>query len=462
MLFNSGVFLKFFAGFLLLYWLVRSNLRARNILIVLASYLFYGWWDYRFLGLILFSSVLDYVVGLGIARQTNARRRKLWLTLSIVANLGILGFFKYFDFFVTSMEVLLQRLEIPFHTTTLRIVLPVGISFYTFQAMSYTIDVYRGAIPACRNLVNFLAFVSFFPQLVAGPIERAGHLLPQFERTLAINRAMLEEGVWLIVWGMFKKVVIADNLDPLVNMVYDNGTYAGPAVALATIAFGFQIYCDFSGYSDIARGLARVLGFDIMVNFNLPYFASNIREFWQRWHISLSTWLRDYLYISLGGNRRGEMRTYANLLITMLLGGLWHGAAWHFVLWGAWHGIGLIVHRVAAGRLQIPRIIGWFATMLFVFYGWMLFRAQSFDQVVNMTRALSMWSSPIWIGSYVTNLAVLIVPLLAIEAWQFRSRNLLVPLTLSRWALALLQGLLLLAIVLYWERTDVPFIYFQF
>ena len=462
MLFNSGVFLKFFASFLLLYWLVRSNLRARNILIVLASYLFYGWWDYRFLGLILFSSVLDYAVGLRIARQTEARRRKLWLTLSIVANLGILGFFKYFDFFVTSMEALFQKLEIPFHTSTLHIVLPVGISFYTFQAMSYTIDVYRGTIPACRNLVNFLAFVSFFPQLVAGPIERARHLLPQFECTLAINRAMLEEGVWLIIWGMFKKVVIADNLDALVNMVYDNNTYSGPAVALATIAFGFQIYCDFSGYSDIARGLARVLGFDIMVNFNLPYFASNIREFWQQWHISLSTWLRDYLYISLGGNRRGETRTHANLFITMLLGGLWHGAAWHFVLWGAWHGIGLIVHRVATRRLRIPTMIGWLVTMLFVFYGWTLFRAQSFDQVLNMTRALSTWSSPTWIGSYLTNLLAPTVPLLAIEVWQFRSRNLLVPLALSRWALAILQGFLLLAIVLYWERTDVPFIYFQF
>ena len=468
MLFNSGVFLKFFAGFLLLYWLVRSNIRARNILIVAASYLFYGWWDYRFLGLILFSSVLDYFVGLGIARQTDARRRKLWLTLSIVANLGILGFFKYFDFFATSLAGLLQKLDIPFQPSTLRIILPVGISFYTFQAMSYTIDVYRGTIPACRNLVNFLAFVSFFPQLVAGPIERASHLLPQFERTLSINRSMLEEGVWLIVWGMFKKVVIADNLDPLVNMVYQNDTYSGPAVALATVAFGFQIYCDFSGYSDIARGLARVLGFDIMVNFNLPYFASNIREFWQRWHISLSTWLRDYLYISLGGNRRGAARTYANLFITMLLGGLWHGAAWNFVLWGALHGAGLVIHRAVAGRTARERasgfgtVAGWFITMVFVFYGWLLFRAQSFEQIVNMTRALADWSAPAWIGSYVINLIAFILPLLLVELWQFRSRNRLVALSLPAWGKALLQAILLLAIILYWERTALPFIYFQF
>jgi alginate O-acetyltransferase complex protein AlgI len=468
MLFNSGVFLKFFAGFLLLYWLVRNNLRARNILIVAASYLFYGWWDYRFLGLILLSSVLDYFVGLGIARQTEARGRKLWLTLSIVANLGILGFFKYFDFFATSLAALLQRLDIPFQTSTLRIILPVGISFYTFQAMSYTIDVYRGAIPVCRSLVNFLAFVSFFPQLVAGPIERASHLLPQFERTLSINRSMLEEGIWLIVWGMFKKVVIADNLDPLVNMVFQSGAYSGPAVALATIAFGFQIYCDFSGYSDIARGLARVLGFDIMVNFNLPYFASNIREFWQRWHISLSTWLRDYLYISLGGNRRGPVRTYANLFTTMVLGGLWHGAAWNFVLWGAWHGMGLVVYRAigapASGERgsAVRTVAGWLTTMLLVFYGWLLFRAQSFEEIVSMTRALADWSVPAWIGSYLINLIAFIVPLVLVEAWQFRSRNLLVALGLPAWTKALLQAVLLLAVILYWERTHLPFIYFQF
>ena len=279
---------------------------------------------------------------------------------------------------------------------------------------------------------------------------------------------MLEEGIWLIVWGMFKKVVIADNLDPLVNMVYQNDTYSGPAVALATVAFGFQIYCDFSGYSDIARGLARVLGFDIMVNFNLPYFASNIREFWQRWHISLSTWLRDYLYISLGGNRRGAARTYANLFITMLLGGLWHGAAWNFVLWGALHGAGLVIHRAVAGRTARERasgfgtVAGWFITMVFVFYGWLLFRAQSFEQIVNMTRALADWSAPAWIGSYVINLIAFILPLLLVELWQFRSRNRLVALSLPAWGKALLQAILLLAIILYWERTALPFIYFQF
>jgi D-alanyl-lipoteichoic acid acyltransferase DltB (MBOAT superfamily) len=230
----------------------------------------------------------------------------------------------------------------------------------------------------------------------------------------------------------------------------------------------FQIYCDFSGYSDIARGLARILGFDIMVNFNLPYFATSIREFWQRWHISLSTWLRDYLYISLGGNRRGPARTYANLSITMLLGGLWHGAAWNFVLWGGWQGAGLAVHRAvtaraARGRASAVRMVaGWLVTMLFVLYGWLLFRAQSLDQIVSMTRALADWSVPAWIGSYLVNLAVFIVPLVMVEVWQFRSKNLLVALRLPVWAKALLQAVFLLAIILYWERTHLPFIYFQF
>ena len=348
MLFNSDLFLKFFAAFLLLYFLVRHQLVWRNVLIVIASYTFYGWWDYRFLSLLVISSLLDFVVGRCLQGIERPARRKLLLALSIAGNLTILGFFKYYDFFAASLASLLTELGMPFNVRTLGIILPVGISFYTFQTMSYAIDVYRRQITATRNLINFLAFVSFFPQLVAGPIERAGHLLPQFERTLAITAAMLEEGLWLVLWGMFKKVVLADNLAPLVDLVYQPTTVSGPLVLLGTVAFAFQIYCDFSGYSDIARGTAKFLGFDIMVNFNVPYAAANLREFWQRWHISLSTWLRDYLYISLGGNRRGPARTYLNLLLTMLLGGLWHGAAWNFVLWGLWHGGGLVVSRRVA------------------------------------------------------------------------------------------------------------------
>jgi alginate O-acetyltransferase complex protein AlgI len=494
MLFNSGVFLKFFAGFLLLYWLVRNNLRARNILILISSYVFYGWWDYRFLALLIFSSAVDFAVALKIASSATPRARKTWLGASIVVNLTILGFFKYFDFFVTSLGELLESLGVPYRAQTLGIILPVGISFYTFQAMSYTIDVYRGHVAPSRDPVNFLAYVAFFPQLVAGPIERASHLLPQFERTLRITRPMLEEGVWLMLWGMFKKVVIADNLDPLVRMVYpDPGAvviFTGPAVMLATLAFAVQIYCDFSGYSDIARGTARVLGFDIMWNFNIPYAAASITDFWRRWHISLSTWLRDYLYISLGGNRRGPARTYVNLLVTMLLGGLWHGAAWNYVLWGLWHGLGLVAHRAVAGNRkrsgvagELPKLqdatgrvqdattpsapgwrrgVAWLVTMLFVLYGWLLFRARSIDQIVAMTRSLADFSASLWIGNFVLHIAVFSLPLVLMELWQLRSRNILAPLTLTPWVRAALQAALFLAIILFWERSETPFIYFQF
>jgi D-alanyl-lipoteichoic acid acyltransferase DltB (MBOAT superfamily) len=508
MLFNSGVFLQFFAAFLLLYWLARNNLKARNLLIVAASYLFYGWWtppgaiapfsdglggfvlsllwQCRFLALLGATSVLDFSVGLGLDRLQSPAARKLLISLSIAVNLGILGFFKYSDFFVESAGATLGRLGISASSHTLGIILPVGISFYTFQSMSYALDVYRRQIPATRSLVNFLAFVSFFPQLVAGPIERASHLLSQFERTRVITRPMLEAGLWLIIWGMFKKVVVADNFAPLVEMVYQGANFSAPTVILGTVAFALQIYCDFSGYSDIARGTARVLGFDIMVNFNIPYAARNIREFWRRWHISLSTWLRDYLYISLGGNRRGAARTYVNLLLTMLLGGLWHGAAWSFALWGIWHGAGLAVHRILSSRSQVAgklppselaappsrvthryasrltRAASWLATLLFVLYGWLLFRARSFSQIADMTCALGNFSAPAWTGSFLLNLLVFSTPLVLMEFWQEKAGDPLAPLKLRPWLKAALQGALLVAIVLFWQREKVPFIYFQF
>jgi alginate O-acetyltransferase complex protein AlgI len=469
MLFNSGIFLQFFAAFLLLYWLARNSLTARNLLIVAASYLFYGCWNWKFLGLLFFSSTFDWVVGYGIALLQTSRGRKALLAGSIVVNLVILGFFKYFNFFVESLTVLLAKLGVPFHTGTLSVILPVGISFYTFQSMSYAFDVYRGHIRPTRNFVSFLAFVSFFPHMVAGPIQRVSNLLPQFERPLVITRTMLTEGIWLIIWGMFKKVALADNFAPLVEMVFHDAPPGGLAVALGTVAFGLQIYCDFSGYSDIARGLARVLGVDIMWNFDLPYAATSLREFWRRWHISLSTWLRDYLYISLGGNRRGPARACLNVFLTMLLGGLWHGAAWNFVLWGAWHGTGLVAERVfnvsqpaSDTKRPLRRFAGWLATMLIVFYGWLLFRAGSWHQVAAMTQALANLYTPPWLGSFLLNLAVFATPLMAMELWQFRAKNRLAPLSLPGWARALLQGALLVGILVFWTREKAAFIYFQF
>ena len=482
MLFNSGIFLQFFAAFLLLYWLVRGSLSRRNWLILAASYLFYGWWapasdsseansadalvtaiwHCRFLALLVATSLFDFFIARRLDSLNTPKPRKYLLTASIIANLGVLGFFKYADFFLHAATDALNALGLSVAPRTLGLVLPVGISFYTFQSMSYTIDVYRRELPATRNLVNFLAYVSFFPQLVAGPIERARHLLPQFERTRLITLGMVQEGIWLIVWGLFKKVVLADNFAPLADMVFGDKTYSAATVVLGTIAFGLQIYCDFSGYSDIARGTARVLGFDIMWNFNLPYSAASLREFWQRWHISLSTWLRDYLYIPLGGNRLGSSRTTVNLTLTMLLGGLWHGAAWNFVLWGLWHGTGLALTRSPLGNRRCPRPIAWLATMLFVFYGWLLFRATSLSQITAMTRALGDFTAPGWITSFVVNLIVFTLPLAAMELWQHKTRNLLAPLGLPRWLLMTLQGALLTAVILFWDKKGSTFIYFQF
>ncbi len=468
MLFNSGAFFQFFGAFLLLYWLVRRSLAARNLLILGASYLFYGWWDWRFLGLLAFSSLFDYGVGLGLERVGAPSRRKALLVASVLCNLIILGFFKYYDFFVESLMNLMAGLHIPVQLRTLQVILPVGISFYTFQSMSYAIDVYRRKIAATRNVIHFLAFVSFFPQLVAGPIERASHLLPQFGVTRRVTRDMLEEGLWLMLWGMFKKVVLADHLAPLADMVFQGSSFSSLTVMLGTLAFGLQIYCDFSGYSDIARGTARVLGFDIIFNFDLPYAATSLREFWRRWHISLSTWMRDYLYISLGGNRRGAARTYLNVMVTMLLGGLWHGAAWHFVLWGAWHGGGLMLGRATENRTpwmlgsRFGRGVAWLATMLFVFYGWMLFRAGSLEQIVAMTSGLKNFSAPLWLRSYVLNLVVFAAPLVLMQLWQRRCNNLLPALALPGWVRGSLEGLLLVGILVFWEKDNVPFLYFQF
>jgi alginate O-acetyltransferase complex protein AlgI len=461
MLFNSATFLQFFAAFVLLYYSLRLHLRARNVLIVAASYLFYGWWDYRFLALLFASSLLDYSVGLGLQRLREPQTRKLLLVLSIAGNLTVLGFFKYYDFFVSSVSEMLARLGFQAHIPLLQVILPVGISFYTFQTMSYAIDVYRREMPATRDFIQFLAYVSFFPQLVAGPIERGKHLLPQFSETRHITWPMVEEGIWLCLWGLFKKVVLADNLAPLVDMVYDHPQPGALLVIWATLAFGAQIYCDFSGYSDIARGTARLLGFDIMLNFNLPYVATSLRDFWSRWHISLSTWLRDYLYISLGGNRCGSGRMYRNLFLTMLLGGLWHGASWNFVAWGVWHGTGLVWQRLWRGG-RPGRLLSWVLTMAFVFYGWLLFRAGSWRQIVTLTQQLTVLAWPPWTMSFALNLAVFTLPLAGMQFWQHRTGDLLAPFRLPLWMRGILQGILLTGIVVFWEKAKVPFIYFQF
>lgn len=404
MTFNSYEFLVFFAVVYGLY--VNLNHKWQNHLLLAASYFFYGWWDWRFLFLLALSTVMDFTCGLMIVRFQDKRRKKMFLVFSMILNLTLLGFFKYFNFFAESLHDSLATLGISLPMPALNILLPVGISFYTFQSMSYVIDVYRGHLRPSAKLAEFALFVSFFPQLVAGPIERATELLPRVQNPRTITWDKVSQGCALIFWGLFKKIYIADNCAKLVNDAFaDPSLHSGASLLIAVYAFTFQIYCDFSGYSDIARGLAKMLGFELMINFNLPYFSLNPTEFWRRWHISLSTWLKDYLYISLGGNRKGPFKTYRNLFLTMFLGGIWHGAAWNFVLWGAYQGILLIGHRLSLPLLcRIPirsglsqwvwTAIRWVVTFHLICLGWLLFRSESISMISEILSSIFMRFSP--------------------------------------------------------------------
>ncbi|WP_318308118.1 MBOAT family O-acyltransferase [Flagellimonas crocea] len=341
MLFNSFDFAVFLPVVFFLYWFVtKKSLKLQNLLIVFASYLFYGWWDYRFLSLIIFSSLVDYTIGRALGKTNDEKRRKFLLWLSIVVNLGFLGFFKYYNFFLENFRSAFSFFGHEFDGYTLNIILPVGISFYTFQTLSYTIDVYKRQLEPTKDIVAFLAFVSFFPQLVAGPIERATNLLPQFYDKRSFSYRNAVNGTRQILWGLFKKVVIADQCAEYVNLIFDNSAdHGGITLILGAFLFAFQIYGDFSGYSDIAIGTSKLFGFDLMQNFAYPYFSRDIAEFWRRWHISLSTWFRDYLYIPLGGSRGGLWMKVRNTFIIFLVSGFWHGANWTFIVWGGLNAI---------------------------------------------------------------------------------------------------------------------------
>jgi D-alanyl-lipoteichoic acid acyltransferase DltB (MBOAT superfamily) len=403
MLFNSFVFLIFLVVALLAVAAARRiSYRAENWTLVLLSSFFYGWWDWRFLGLLYFTSCIDFLAARQIEASPTPARKRLFLTLSIGTNLTVLGFFKYCNFFETSLAHVLKPLGVSMPDHLLNVILPVGISFYTFQAMSYTIDVFRGRTRACHQIRDFLTYITFFPQLVAGPIERAGDMLPQYRQPRRVTRVDIAEGFYLVLWGYAKKTFVADNLGLKVDHIFAQRSFTTADVIVGTLGFAFQVYADFSGYTDIARGVARWLGIRLCLNFDHPYFSTSPREFWQRWHISLSTWLREYLYISLGGNRLGEARTYLNLMITMLLGGLWHGAAWNFVLWGGYQGGLLVAHRwySEGPRASIKAALAgtaprWLlrslctATMFcFTLYGWLLFRAHTSAQLLAAHRAL--------------------------------------------------------------------------
>ncbi|MEO2020475.1 MAG: MBOAT family O-acyltransferase, partial [Pirellulaceae bacterium] len=401
MLFHTWTFLCFFVivlgGF---HALCKTSLWVHWLL--LASYVFYGWWNPYYLGLILYSTALDFLV-VRMMDRPNTRRR-LWLWISIINNLSLLFFFKYAGFFISNLNGLLG-LNLPQPENLmpfgLEYLLPVGISFYTFQSMSYTIDFYRGEIEREKSFVRFATFVSFFPQLVAGPIERARNLLPQFLRAPKVTREDFADGLSLFVLGLFKKLALANYLALYVERVYGApGDFGGGALALATFAFAWQIYFDFSGYTDMARGVARMMGFRLMLNFNNPYLAVSLGDFWSRWHISLSTWFRDYLYIPLGGNRRGVKRVCLNLLATFIISGLWHGAAWTFLVWGSLHGLGLVatrqLERSSWFRDRLPRFVKQAGIFLFVGFAWIFFRAESMaDASLIINRIFgSAWTDP--------------------------------------------------------------------
>jgi len=475
-LFNSLEFAVFFIIVFTLY--LRSSHKVQNRLLLVASYIFYGWWDWRFLSLILISTVVDYYCGLKINATEERRSRKLYLIFSIGCNLGLLGLFKYFNFFADSLQKIATPFGWQFDSLTLNVVLPVGISFYTFQTMSYTLDIFRRELKPVRNFLDFALFVSFFPQLVAGPIERAKRLLPQIlsPRKVTLNR--FYEGCYLIYWGLIQKILIADNLAKIVDPIYAGQlAYSGWVVLLATYAFAFQLYCDFAGYSNIARGLGKCMGFDLMINFKFPYFSSNPKEFWRRWHISLSTWLRDYLYIPLGGNRRGQFISARNLLLTMILGGLWHGAAWTFVVWGAYHGLLLGVYQYwkpVSERMTPPKdsiwhtwvaigkVIGFFHLWCF---GLVFFRAQTISQAMTMLGALFFnfqISHVLLFGSTLTQFLFFVSILMAIEAFQFRKDDATAILKLNPFTRGFIYFVFYFLIMILGVTGAQEFIYFQF
>lgn len=470
MSFDSGTFWVLFGLSWLLWW--RLPFSWAKTAALAASLIFYAWWSPYYLPLIIISAVVDYAAGgrIHAARTDGARTR--WLLVSLCTNLGLLGYFKYGHFALENLDSIAGALGVEGVNTAIPWVVPVGISFYTFQTLSYSIDVYRGEVRPADSLLDFAVYVAFFPQLVAGPIERARTFLPQVQRPRSIDAGQLEAGVFLICWGFFKKVVIADNVAVIANAVFgDHHSYQGFDLLLGALAFTVQIYCDFSAYSDIARGLAKLMGFDLMVNFKLPYLSRSPSEFWRRWHVSLSTWLRDYLYIPLGGNRGGAGMMYRNLCITMLLGGLWHGAAWNFVFWGIFHGAILVAYRPFEGRFAPARTVvgrggralgAWAIFFSLTVFGWILFRASSAEQIGWFLTHIANGATSAKTVGYAYDLALFSAPLLLMQAFQYVRHDLLAaakgPVVLRGGLYAAMLG----GIFLFGARESIEFIYFQF
>ena len=471
MLFNSFEFAFFLPIVFALYWFVaHRSLKLQNFLVLLASYVFYGWWDWRFLSLIALSTLLDYTAGLQIHQSQSQNKRKFWLGVSLLFNLGMLGFFKYWNFFVQSWIDAWAGLGVEMSGYSLGIILPVGISFYTFQTLSYTIDVYRKNLEPTKDFIAFSAFVSFFPQLVAGPIERATNLLPQFYKKRNFSYELGMDGMKQIVWGLAKKVIIADNCAVLVNDIFANyETLPASALVLGAVYFAFQIYADFSGYSDIAIGTGKLFGFELMTNFRYPYFSRDIAEFWRRWHISLSTWFRDYLYIPLGGSRGGNSMRLRNTMIIFVVSGFWHGANWTFVIWGALNALFFLplllggnnrrnLDTVAEGSMfpSLQEFMQVLLTFLLTCFAWIFFRAANITEAIDYIIKLvdpSLFSIPFGHLKYLPYIFVLV----AIE-WVYRTED--YPLKTMNYNIAIIVFAILIFVFGNFNLTE--FIYFQF
>lgn len=458
MLFHSWVFVVFFLLFYSVF-LLTKNTRFKNPWLLVCSYIFYGWWNPLYLGLIAWSTVVDYsVVGL----MDRSKKRGLWLSVSLINNLALLGFFKYGAFVTDNLNQLFVSVGLDYALPRPDVLLPVGISFYVFQSLSYTIDFYRGKVEKEESLVRYATFVSLFPQLVAGPVERAGNLLPQLRRKVVLTWEDISDGLSLFLVGLFKKVALADYLALYVDRAYDLPEQAGgTALVFATFAFGWQIYFDFSGYTDMARGIARMMGIRIMLNFNNPYLARGLGEFWNRWHISLSSWFKDYVYIPLGGNRGGQWATYRNMALTMVISGLWHGAAWTFVIWGALHALGRVVtrelERTEFYRTRVPGVVKWAAVFTFVTFAWIFFRAASLDDaLLIVTRIFTDgWTNPefpLW----------MLVLIVSVWLYQFAMESSFKPLLSSAPVRVALAVGMILYLAIFPSGHGQAFIYFQF
>lgn len=482
MLFNSIDFAVFLPVVFLIYWYVLKNkLRLQNLLIVVASYLFYGWWDFRFLSLLFISSAIDYVVGVGLLKQSNQRKRKILIIISIISNLGMLGFFKYYNFFLDSFTDAFSLFGKEISGRSLNIILPVGISFYTFQTLSYSIDVYRRKLVPTKDFIAFSAFVSFFPQLVAGPIERATNLLPQFyvKRTFDYTKAV--DGMRQILWGLFKKMVIADNCAEYVNMIFGNSNeYSGSTLVLGAVLFTIQVYGDFSGYSDIAIGTARLFGFSLMRNFAYPFFSRDIAEFWRRWHISLSTWFRDYLYIPIGGSRGSKLMQVRNIFILFVVSGFWHGASWNYVLWGFMHAVYFFPLLLTGANRRNMDIVAqgrtWpslkeFGQMLLTFsllaFSLIIFRAVDMRHAINIIAEIfstSLFTIPEFDRRGRALLTIAIVIIFLIVEWRGRENQYAIEGLGISWSPVFKYSMyyaIVVAIFLFGGQEQ-QFIYFQF